>query len=111
MPGGRPEGYVEGFANLYCDAAELIAARRAGRKPRPAAAAMTPNVLDGARGIAFIEASVASSHNDGRGPLHGSPRITSNVPMPASTRYRRSRSCSISNRRTSPRRLSRAQLQ
>jgi hypothetical protein len=26
---------------------------------------MTPNVLDGARGIAFIEASVASSHNDG----------------------------------------------
>jgi predicted dehydrogenase len=65
MPGGHPEGYIEGFANLYRDAAELIAARRAGRKPRPAAAAMTPNVLDGARGIAFIEASVASSHNDG----------------------------------------------
>ena len=65
MPGGHPEGHIEGFANLYRDAAELIAARRAGRRPRPAAAAMTPNVLDGARGIAFIEASVASSHNDG----------------------------------------------
>ena len=65
MPGGHPEGYIEGFANLYRDAAELIAARRAGRKPRPAAAAMTPNVLDGARGVAFIEASVASSRNDG----------------------------------------------
>ena len=65
MPGGHPEGYIEGFANLYRDAAELIAARRAGRKPRPAAAALTPNVLDGARGVAFIEASVASSRNDG----------------------------------------------
>ena len=30
MPGGHPEGYVEGFANLYLGAAELIAARRAG---------------------------------------------------------------------------------
>ena len=33
MPGGHPEGYVEGFANLYRGAAELIAARRAGRAP------------------------------------------------------------------------------
>ena len=64
MPGGHPEGYIEGFANLYRDAAELIAARYAGRKPRPAAA-MTPNVLDGARGVAFVEASVASSRSDG----------------------------------------------
>jgi predicted dehydrogenase len=65
MPAGHPEGYIEGFANLYRDAAELIAARRAGRKPSPAAVALTPNVLDGARGVAFIEASVASSRNDG----------------------------------------------
>jgi predicted dehydrogenase len=64
MPGGHPEGYIEGFANLHRDAAELIAARRAGRKPRPAAA-MTPNVLDGARGVTFVEASVASSRSDG----------------------------------------------
>ena len=65
MPAGHPEGYIEGFANLYGDAAELIAARRAGRAPRPAAVALTPNVLDGARGVAFIEASVASSQNNG----------------------------------------------
>jgi predicted dehydrogenase len=65
MPAGHPEGYIEGFANLYRDAAELIAARRAGRPPKPAALALTPNVLDGARGVAFIEASVASSRNDG----------------------------------------------
>jgi predicted dehydrogenase len=65
MPAGHPEGYIEGFANLYRDAAELIAARRAGRPPEPAAVALTPNVADGARGVAFIEASVASSRNDG----------------------------------------------
>jgi predicted dehydrogenase len=65
MPAGHPEGYIEGFANLYRDAAELIAARRAGRAPRPAAVALTPNVLDGARGVAFIVASVASSQNNG----------------------------------------------
>ena len=65
MPGGHPEGYVEGFANLYRDAAELIMARRDGRPPRPEARSWTPQVLDGARGMAFIEAAVASSRNDG----------------------------------------------
>ena len=37
MPAGHPEGYIEGFANLYRDAAELIRARRAGSTPDPAA--------------------------------------------------------------------------
>ena len=64
MPGGHPEGYVEGFANLYRGAAELIAARRAGRTPEKSAT-LTPNVLDGARGVAFIEAAVKSSQKDG----------------------------------------------
>ena len=49
MPGGHPEGYIEGFANLYRGAAELISARRAGRAPS-ATAKLTPNVLDGAPG-------------------------------------------------------------
>jgi predicted dehydrogenase len=65
MPAGHPEGYVEGFANLYRDAAELISARRAGRAPSAAALASTPGVIDGARGVAFIEAAVASNQNDG----------------------------------------------
>jgi predicted dehydrogenase len=64
MPGGHPEGYVEGFANLYLGAAELVAARRAARAPLPYAA-LTPTVRDGALGMAFIEASVASSRNGG----------------------------------------------
>lgn len=65
MPAGHPEGYVEGFANLYRDAAELIAARRVGRAPARAALAAVPDVAAGARGLAFIEAAVASSRNDG----------------------------------------------
>jgi predicted dehydrogenase len=64
IPGGHPEGYVEGFANLYLGAAELVAARRAGRAPLPFAA-LTPTVRDGALGMAFLEASVASSRNGG----------------------------------------------
>ena len=62
MPGGHPEGYVEGFANIYRGAAELVTARRAGREPRPSAK-LTPTVVDGARGVAFIEAAVASNRN------------------------------------------------
>jgi predicted dehydrogenase len=65
MPGGHPEGYIEGFANLYRDAAELIMARRSGRPPSASSLALTPNVFDGARGLAFIEAAVASSRNNG----------------------------------------------
>ncbi len=64
MPGGHPEGYVEGFANIYRGAAELVAARRAGREPG-SSASITPTVEDGARGIAFVEAAVASSRNGG----------------------------------------------
>ncbi len=64
MPGGHPEGYIEGFANLYLGAAELVAARRQGRAPKPYAA-LTPTVRDGALGLAFVEAAVASSRNGG----------------------------------------------
>ncbi|HXT08325.1 MAG TPA: Gfo/Idh/MocA family oxidoreductase [Roseiarcus sp.] len=65
MPGGHPEGYIEGFANLYRDAAELIAARRGARMPNAAALSATPDVADGARGVAFIDACVASNGNNG----------------------------------------------
>ena len=59
-----PEGYIEGFANLYLGAAELVPARRAGRAPEPFAL-LTPTVKDGALGMAFIEACVASSREGG----------------------------------------------
>lgn len=65
MPAEHPEGYVEGFANLYRDAAALIAARRAGRTPDPALVAAVPNIHDGLAGMRFIEAAVDSHDNGG----------------------------------------------
>jgi len=66
MPAGHPEGYVEGFANLYRDAATLIRARRDGAEPDRAALSAVPTVIDGAKGIRFVEAAVQSSRTDGR---------------------------------------------
>ncbi len=57
---GHPEGYHEGFANLYADASEAIAARRTGTKPDPLAMDF-PTVEDGARGVKFVDATVESS--------------------------------------------------
>ena len=61
---GHPEGFHEGFANIYSDAAEAIAARRAGRDPDPLAL-FFPNAIDGVRGVAFVEAAITSSANNG----------------------------------------------
>ena len=62
---GHPEGFHEGFANLYSDAAEAIAARRAGVDPDPLALHF-PDATDGYRGVAFVEAAIASSVAGGR---------------------------------------------
>jgi predicted dehydrogenase len=61
---GHPEGFHEAFANVYSDAAEAIAARRSGRSPDPLAL-WFPNELDGAIGVKFIDAAVASSNANG----------------------------------------------
>jgi predicted dehydrogenase len=58
VPSGHPEGYLEGFATIYAEAAELIRAAREGRA-RPAT--LLPTVRDGVAGIAFVEACVKSS--------------------------------------------------
>ena len=57
---GHPEGFHEGFANLYSDAAEAIASRRAGVAADPLALHF-PTAQDGYRGVAFVEAAIASS--------------------------------------------------
>jgi predicted dehydrogenase len=61
---GHPEGFHEAFANLYSDAAEAIAARRSRRDPNPLAMQF-PNERDGAIGVRFVEAAVASSDAGG----------------------------------------------
>jgi predicted dehydrogenase len=60
MPAAHPEGYIEAFANLYRDAALLIRDHRAGRPVDPARARFVPDVVDGARGVKFVAAAVAS---------------------------------------------------
>ncbi|PSL21115.1 Gfo/Idh/MocA family protein [Shimia abyssi] len=61
-PGGHPEGYLEGFANIYAEAAKAIRGRQAGQKTDPEV--VYPTVYDGVRGVAFIEACVASSNRN-----------------------------------------------
>jgi predicted dehydrogenase len=65
IPAGHPEGYLEGFAQIYRDVAEQIQARWQGRAPDPLACTV-PTVEDGARGMKFIEAVVESSRAEGR---------------------------------------------
>jgi predicted dehydrogenase len=64
LPDGCPEGFLEGFANLYSDAAELIWARMEGRAPEPDAT-LLPGVRDGVAGMRFIEAVLTSGKNNG----------------------------------------------
>ncbi len=57
---GHPEGFHEGFANIYSDAAEAIAARRSGTEADPLALYF-PDSLDGLLGVRFVHAVVESS--------------------------------------------------
>ncbi len=59
IPPGHPEGYLEGFANIYGEAAEAILAFRSGQ--RPDASVTYPTVQDGLKGVKFIAACVNSS--------------------------------------------------
>jgi len=61
---GHPEGFHEGFANVYSDAAEAIAARRAGVDVDPLALHF-PSAGDGYLGVAFVDACVRSSAENG----------------------------------------------
>jgi predicted dehydrogenase len=61
---GHPEAFLEAFANIYSDAAEAIAARRSGKTPDPLALHF-PNAIDGAIGVGFVEATIASSRAGG----------------------------------------------
>jgi predicted dehydrogenase len=64
VPPGHPEGYLEGFANIYTEVARAIGARREGRKPDKDV--QFPGIADGVAGMAFIEACVKSSVKNGK---------------------------------------------
>ena len=59
IPAGHPEGYLEGFANIYTEVAHAIRAARTGT-PLPQGVVF-PTIADGVKGLAFIEAAVKSS--------------------------------------------------
>lgn len=60
IPAGHPEGYLEGFANLYNGIADAILAQT-NKQPLPAATALIPGLQAGLDGMRFIEACVESS--------------------------------------------------
>ena len=62
-PSGHPEGYLEGFANIYSEAAAAINAKKTGERIDPNV--LYPTVHDGVKGVAFVEACVASSRRNG----------------------------------------------
>jgi len=64
VPPGHPEGYLEGFANLYTEVARAIRAKREGRKVEEGVT--FPGIADGVAGMAFIEACVKSSAKNGK---------------------------------------------
>jgi predicted dehydrogenase len=63
IPSGHPEGYLEAFANIYTEAAAAINAKKTGAPLDPNI--VYPTVHDGVRGVAFVEACVASSRRNG----------------------------------------------
>ncbi len=63
IPPGHPEGYLEGFANIYSEAAQAIRAKQAGQ-PIPSDVVF-PTVQDGLIGVAFVDACVRSSERNG----------------------------------------------
>lgn len=63
-PPGHPEGYLEGFAQIYADAAELVWSHIDGADDGQIAGWL-PGISDGVRGVGFIEAVLASHKQDG----------------------------------------------
>jgi predicted dehydrogenase len=61
---GLPEGFIEGFANLYCDYAEQIGAAREGRAPDPLSLT-APTGKDGVEGLLFVDAALRSAAANG----------------------------------------------
>ena len=62
IPPGHPEGYLEGFANIYSDVANALIDKK--NNEFDINKYHYPTVEDGLEGIRFIERSIASSNSD-----------------------------------------------
>jgi hypothetical protein len=63
LPVGHPEGYIEAFADLYRDIAQVI--DRPNVPQVSGAPNILPNLEDGIEGMRFIDAALRSSRNGG----------------------------------------------
>ena len=63
IPSGHPEGYLEGFATIYTEAAAAIRAHAAGTAAPDGVT--YPGAADGLAGVAFVDACVRSSARGG----------------------------------------------
>ena len=62
IPPGHPEGYLEGFANLYSDFAKQILALQQGVQIDESLK-LVPSIDDGLKGVRFITSVVDSGIN------------------------------------------------
>jgi len=65
IPPGHPEGYLEGFANIYADFAKQIRAFQNSQKPDEELL-LVPTIDDGLKGVKFITSVVESGSNGGK---------------------------------------------
>ena len=63
VPSGHPEGYLEAFANIYLAFAKAVRDHKPGKKIS-AAKYDFPDIEDGVKGMAFVEAVVKSSKSN-----------------------------------------------
>lgn len=64
IPQGHPEGYLEGFATIYSDIADVLQAKREGKTVD--IQSWIPGIETGVEGLRFISAVIASSDADSR---------------------------------------------
>ena len=62
LPPGHPEGFLEAFANVYADFADLVLARRTGAPADPLARE-GPDAATGLAGLDFIDACLQSARD------------------------------------------------
>ena len=63
IPAGHPEAFIEAFANVYKDFTDTVRAKIMGIEPSEIMLDF-PTVVDGARGVFFINKAVESSASD-----------------------------------------------